>query len=56
VSIWFAKIEMSVDKRLFYQIIVSTILMTVGIIPCTWMLPPVMTMTFGAATYVTNPW
>lgn len=56
ISIWFAKLEMSVDKRLFYQIVVSTVLMTAAIVPCTYMLPAEMNMTFGSQKYTTTQW
>jgi len=52
VTQWFAKIDMDVDRKLFYQLVVSTVLMTIAIIPAIYMLPVTMEMQFGGATYV----
>jgi len=52
VTQWFARIDMDVDRKLFYQLVVSTVLMTIAIIPAIYMLPVSMEMQFGGATYV----
>jgi hypothetical protein len=45
--------KMRVDAKLFYQLVISTVLMTVMIIPATYMLPTYdMPFTFGGKTYV----
>jgi len=56
VTQWFARIDMDVDRKLFYQLVVSTVLMTIAIIPAIYMLPVSMEMQFGGATYVATQW
>jgi len=56
VTVWFAKLDMTVAKKLFFQIVISTVLMTVAIIPAIFMLPEEMTMTFSGKEYATHQW
>jgi len=60
ISIWFAYPgdinKYSVDSRLFWQIVVSTVLMTAAIVPCVYMLPDTMSWTFSGQTYEANQW
>jgi len=61
VTIWFAHMDFfgesyTVDKRLFWQVVVSTLLMTVAIIPAVYMLPEEMTFIFGGRIYEATPW
>ena len=60
VTIWFAKIDSdtyTVDRRLFWQIVISTLLMTVCIIPiCLTTLPEEMKFTFSGEAYIATPW
>jgi len=61
VTIWFAHMDFfgeayTVDKRLFWQVVVSTLLMTVAIIPAVYMLPEEMVFTFGGRLYEASPW
>jgi len=61
VTIWFAHMDFlgdsyTVDKRLFWQVVVSTLLMTVAIIPAIYMLPDTMNFAFGGAEYIATPW
>lgn len=61
ISIWFAHLECfgdsyTVDKRLFWQVVVSTLLMTGAIIPPIYMLPDTMDMNFGGNSYTATPW
>jgi H(+)-translocating pyrophosphatase len=56
ITIWFAKIKMDVDKMLFYQLVVSTVIMTAVVIPCIYILPESMTMEFGGHEYAATNW
>jgi len=61
ITIWFAHMEFlgesyTVDKRLFWQVVVSTVLMTAAIIPTIYILPETMDFTFGAQTYSASQW
>jgi hypothetical protein len=61
ITIWFAHMEFfgenyTVDKRLFWQVIISTVIMTAAIIPCIFMLPDQMVFNFGSAAYNATPW
>lgn len=59
LTIWFALFPgkgYRVDQRLFFQIIISTVLMTGAIIPCTYMLPKSMEFVFGEETYEASQW
>jgi H(+)-translocating pyrophosphatase len=61
ITIWFAHMECfgasyTVDKRLFWQVVVSTLFMTAAIIPPTYMLPDTMVMDFGNVEYTATPW
>jgi len=61
VTIWFGHMDFlgesyTVDKRLFWQVIISTILMTAAIIPAIYMLPETMTFNFGNNQYIATPW
>jgi len=47
----------SVDKKLFFQLVISTVLMSVMIIPAVYMLPDYdMEMKFGGTVYVATNW
>jgi H(+)-translocating pyrophosphatase len=61
VTIWFAHLECfgdsyTVDKRLFWQVVISTLFMTGAIIPPIYMLPDTMDMVFGGKDYTATPW
>jgi len=61
ITIWFGHMDFlgegyTVDKRLFWQVVVSTLLMTVAIIPAIYMLPEQMVFAFGGAVYDATPW
>ena len=61
LSIWFAHMECfgdsyTVDRRLFLQVVMSTILMTGAVIPPIYMLPDTMNFEFGGDNYVATPW
>jgi len=60
VTIWFAHIDSpsyTVDKRLFWQIVISTVLLTAAIVPLTVsVLPPKMVFMFGGDDYTATPW
>jgi len=61
VTIWFGHMDFlgesyTVDKRLFWQVIISTLLMTAAIIPAIYMLPDVMVFNFGREVYTATPW
>jgi len=63
VTIWFVNFWKEVDAKLFWQIIVSTLLMTAAIIPCLYVLPHgateeenTITFEFGGKPYNTNMW
>merc|ERR1712166_1682523 len=53
---FFHRFQKQVDDKLFYQLVISTLLMTVAIIPAIYMLPASMTMVFGGATYEATNW
>jgi inorganic pyrophosphatase len=53
---FFARFQKQVDDKLFYQLVISTLLMTVAIIPAIYMLPDSMTMKFGGADYEATNW
>merc|ERR1740139_632894 len=46
----------TVDRRLFLQVVMSTILMTGAVIPPIYMLPDTMNFEFGGDNYVATPW
>jgi len=48
VTQFFSHIKLETDQKLRVQLAVSTILMTGGIIPCTWVLPENLGMEFAA--------
>jgi len=56
ITIWFAKIKMDVDKMLFYQLVISTIIMTAMVVPCVYILPEAMDMEFGGKIYKATNW
>jgi len=63
MTIWFAHLECfgdsyTVDKRLFWQVVMSTLLMTGAIIPPIFMLPDEMFFYFGnePLPYIATPW
>merc|ERR1719469_1062074 len=61
LSIWFAHMECfgdsyTVDRRLFLQVVMFTILMTGAVIPPIYMLPDTMNFEFGGDAYVATPW
>jgi len=45
-----------VDAKLFYQLVISTVLMTICIIPAVYVLPEAMTMEFGGQKYEATNW
>jgi len=59
ITIWFVNCWKEVDAKLFYQIIISTVLMTGAIVPCLYMLPQgdgAINFDFGGKEYHTNTW
>jgi len=57
ITQFFAKMKLKVDSKLFYQLIISTVLMTVLIIPAIFMLPTEkMNFGFGAKDYFATQW
>jgi len=60
ITIWFVNFWEKVDAKLFWQIIISTVLMTGAIIPCLYVLPQNevdgIVFVFGKETYNTNMW
>ena len=59
ITIWFVNCWKEVDAKLFWQIIISTVLMTGAIVPCLYMLPQgdgQINFDFGGKEYKTNTW
>jgi inorganic pyrophosphatase len=57
ITQWFAKMKLEVDAKLFYQLVISTVLMSIMIIPATYMLPNYnMDFSFGGNTYTGTQW
>ena len=58
ITIWFVNCWEKVDQKLFWQIIISTVLMSGAVVPALYMLPqndPIV-FVFGGQTYSSNPW
>merc|ERR1712166_1630955 len=51
ICVQFVHITMSVEWRLRAQLIISTVLMTASLIPCIYMLPDTLDITFAADAY-----
>jgi hypothetical protein len=45
-----------VDAKLFWQIVISTVLMSGAIVPALYMLPAEIAFEFGGKPYHTDPW
>jgi len=58
ITIWFVNCFNDVDKKLFWQIVISTVLMTGAIVPALWMLPQDedILFEFGGKEYYSNQW
>merc|ERR1712160_2784 len=56
ITQWFAKLDLKVDQKLFYQLVISTVLMSVFIIPAVYLLPHEVNMRFGGEDYSANRW
>jgi hypothetical protein len=56
LTIWCTALFTEVSSKLFWQIVISTVLMTGAIVPCLWMLPDSVTLVFGGVTYVATVW
>jgi len=56
ITQWFAKLDLKVDQKLFYQLVISTVLMSVFIIPAVYLLPHEVNMRFGGENYSANRW
>jgi inorganic pyrophosphatase len=57
ITQWFAKMKLEVDAKLFYQLVISTVLMSIMIIPATYMLPNYnMNFSFGGNIYTGTQW
>jgi len=53
---FFSKMNMTIENKLKGQLIISTLLMTASVIPCTWLLPENLNITFAEQSYQTTQW
>jgi len=56
ITIWFVNLWEKVDAKLFWQIVISTVLMSGAIVPALYMLPDAIHFDFGGKAYNTDPW
>jgi Na+/H+-translocating membrane pyrophosphatase len=56
LTIWFVNMWEKVDAKLFWQIVISTVLMSGAIVPALYMLPAEIAFEFGGKPYHTDPW
>jgi len=56
ITIWFVNVWEKVDAKLFWQIVISTVLMSGAIVPALYMLPAEIKFEFGGNEYDTDPW
>jgi len=55
-TIWFSKINTSIENKLKIQLIVSTLLMTVALIPLLQVLPETLDISFAGKDYLCTRW
>jgi K(+)-stimulated pyrophosphate-energized sodium pump len=56
ITVQFAHIKMSVENKLRTQLIVSSLLMSVVVVPCLWILPTNLHITFAGTFYNCTRW
>jgi len=56
VTVWFAGINASIENKLKFQLIISTVVMTLLLIPCIQVLPENLAISFAGEVFNTTQW